>query len=96
MQGFHQTPGVDFQETFSLVIKPVTIRIILTLAASLHWPVHQLDINNTFLNGILQEKMFMTQPQGFVDPSCPSYVSQLNKALYELKQAPRTWFNKLS
>lgn len=94
-QGFTQTPCVDYFETFSPFIKPATTRIILTLTASLQWPVHQLDFNNAFLNGILQEKVYMSQPTGFVDPNFLSHVCQLNKALYGLKQAPRAWFDKL-
>lgn len=67
----------------------------MTLAASCNWPVHQLDINNAFLNGNLQEKVFMYQPQGFIDSTFPSHVCQINKALYGFKQAPRSWFDKL-
>lgn len=94
-QGFCQTPGIDFHETFSHVIKPSIIGLILTLAASNNWLVHQLDINNAFLNGHLQEKLFMSQPQGFVDSQFPTHVCQLNKDLYRLKQAPRARFDKL-
>lgn len=94
-QGFTQTPGVDNFETFSPVIKPATTRIILTLAASLQWSVHQLDFNNAFLNEILQEMVYMTKPQGFIDFQFPSHVYQLNKAIYWLKQGPRAWFEKL-
>lgn len=94
-KGFHQAPGFDFLKTFSLVIKPATIKIILTIAASLHWLVHQLDINNAFLNGSLQEKVFMSQPQDFDHPQFPHHVCQLNKARYSLKQAPHAWFDKL-
>jgi len=64
-KGFHQLQGFDFNETFSAVVKPVTIRIILTLAISYKWPLQQLDINNAFLNGILEEEVYMQQPRGF-------------------------------
>lgn len=84
-KGFHQTPGIDFSETINLVIKPSTVKLMLTLAASLHWPVHQIDINNTFLNGLLNETMYMTQPEGFVESARPTHVCNLNKALYGLK-----------
>ena len=94
-KGFQQTPGVDFFETFSPVIKPCTIRVIFTLAVTYKWDIQQIDINNAFLNGDLQEVVYMTQPVGFVDPSKPSHVCQLKKALYGLKQAPRAWFEKL-
>lgn len=83
-QGYTQTPGIDYMDTFSLVIKPAIVRIILTLAASFNWHVHQLDFNNAFLNGSLQENVFMAQPKGFEDKSHPSYVCKLHKALYGL------------
>ena len=94
-KGFQQTPGVDFFETFSPVIKPCTIRVIFTLVVTNNWDIQQIDINNAFLNGDLQEVVYMSQPVGFVDSNKPTYVCQLNKALYGLKQAPRAWFDKL-
>ncbi|KAH9746928.1 retrovirus-related pol polyprotein from transposon RE1 [Citrus sinensis] len=94
-KGFHQTYGVDFFETFSPVVKPCTIRIILSLAVMNHWTIRQLDVNNAFLNGVLSEEVFMHQPEGFIDPQHPTYVCKLNKALYGLKQAPRAWYDRL-
>jgi histone deacetylase 1/2 len=94
-KGFLQTPGFDFTETFSPVIKPVTIRIILTLAVTYKWAVQQIDINNAFLNGILQEEVYMTQPAGF-EASDKSLVCKLHKSLYGLKQAPRAWYERLT
>lgn len=94
-KGFQQTPGVDFGETFSPVIKATTVRIILTLAVTYGWQVRQMDVNNAFLNGHLQEVVFMRQPEGFEDKTKPLHVCKLVKALYGLKQAPRAWFDRL-
>ncbi|RVW60898.1 Retrovirus-related Pol polyprotein from transposon RE1 [Vitis vinifera] len=94
-QGFTQTPGVDYFDTFNPVVKPYTIRLILDLVVSFQWLIRQLDVENAFLNGDLQDEVFMAQPQRFVHPQYPHYVCKLHKALYGLKQAPRTWFQKL-
>ncbi|MDV3193983.1 MAG: reverse transcriptase domain-containing protein, partial [Sweet potato little leaf phytoplasma] len=88
-KGFHQTPAIDFGDTFSPVIKPPTVKIILTLAVSHGWPVRQLDINNAFLNGKLKENVYMVQPQGYVDLNRPHYICKLNKTLSGLKQPPK-------
>lgn len=93
-KGFLQVAGFDFNETFSPVVKP-TIRVVLTLALSKQWPIRQLDVNNAFLNGDLQEEVYMEQPEGFIDPKQPELVCRLHKSLCELKQAPRAWFDKL-
>ncbi|KAH9718111.1 retrovirus-related pol polyprotein from transposon RE1 [Citrus sinensis] len=94
-KGFLQTPGLDFNETFSPVVKAATIRIILTMAVSNDWLLRQVDINNAFLNGDLTEAVYMPQSEGFEDKNRPSYICKLEKALYGLRQAPRAWFDKL-
>lgn len=73
-KGFHQHYGVDFEKTFSLVIKPLTVRIILSLAVQFNWPLRQLDVNNAFLHGYLREEVYMVQPLGYVDPAHPNHV----------------------
>lgn len=67
--GFTQRPGIDFDETFSLVVKPATVHTVLTVALSQHWPIHQLDMKNAFLHSTLTETVYCDQPSGFVDPS---------------------------
>jgi hypothetical protein len=93
-KGFHQLQCFDFTETFSPVVKPITIRLILTLVISYKWPIKQLYVNNAFLNGILEEEVYMQQPQGF-ESGDSGLVCKLHKALYGLKQAPRQWFDRL-
>lgn len=93
-KGFHQVHGFDFHDTFSPVVKPITIRLIITLALTNNWELFQLDVNNVFLNGLLEETVYMVQPPGF-EVEDKSLVCKLNKALYGLKQAPRQWFDRL-
>jgi hypothetical protein len=80
VRGFSQQPGIDYGGTFSLVIKPATIRVVLSIAMS-SWPIHQLDIKN-FLHDSLSETVYCTQRSGFLDASNPSHVCKLNKSLY--------------
>ncbi|GKU94149.1 hypothetical protein SLEP1_g7678 [Rubroshorea leprosula] len=94
-KGFHQRPGSDYFNTFSPVIKPTTIRTVLSIAVSQQWVIWQLDINNAFLHDHLEEQLFMKQPTGFVDPRFPQHVCKLRKSIYGLKQAPQAWFTEL-
>lgn len=96
VRGFKQRLGIDFDQTFSPVIKPTTIRPVLHLATSHHWPVHQLDVKNAFLHAELQERVCCFQPAGFIDGEHPDYVCLLSKSLYGLKQAPQAWFQTFS
>nr|KYP50444.1 Retrovirus-related Pol polyprotein from transposon TNT 1-94 [Cajanus cajan] len=94
-KGFQQTLGLDYDETFSPVIKAITVRIILSIAVHFNWEIRQMDINNAFLNGELKETVFMRQPEGFLDKSRPQHICKLTKAIYGLKQAPRSWYDRL-
>ncbi|OMO89784.1 Integrase, catalytic core [Corchorus capsularis] len=95
-KGFHQQLGLDYDETFSPVVKAPTIRLVLSLACSYNLDLQQLDVKNAFLHGNLNEDVYMQQPQGFVDPTRPGHVCRLQKAIYGLKQAPRAWFKRFS
>jgi hypothetical protein len=95
-KGYHQQQGMDYDETFSPVVKPATVRLILSIAAQQNWSLKQLDVSNAFLHGLLKENVYMQQPPGFIDPQYPKHVCQLQKALYGLKQAPRAWFERFT
>lgn len=94
-KGFTQQYGIDYSETFSPVIKSITIRLVLEVAVGKSWPIKQLDVNNAFLQGELTETVYMTQPPGFVDKDRPHHVCRLRKPIYGLKQAPRSWYMSL-
>ena len=76
------------------MVKPATIRMVLSLAITGDWPIHELDVKNAFLHGTLNETVYCQQPPGFVDPARPNYVCKLNKDLYGLKQASRAWYSR--
>ena len=85
-KGFKQTHGIDYDETFSPVVMLKSIRILLVIAAYEIW---QMDVKTAFLNGNLLEDVYMTQPEGFVDPKYPNRVYMLQRSIYGLKQASR-------
>jgi hypothetical protein len=94
-KGFKQQYGFDYDDTFSHVVKPATIRLLLSLAVTNGWHLRQLDVQNAFLHGVLEEEVYMHQPPGFVDLSQPQHLCRMIKALYGLKQAPRAWHARL-
>ena len=95
-KGYAQKEGIDYEETFSPIAKWATIRTLLSLAAQNGWKFHQMDVNTTFLNGYLKEDVFMSQPKGFVVKGKEQKVCKLVKSLYDLKQAPHAWYEKLT
>ncbi|KAF3771656.1 Retrovirus-related Pol polyprotein from transposon TNT 1-94 [Nymphaea thermarum] len=91
-KGFSQKYGIDYLETFAPVATLKTVRVILALAVQKKWSMNQLDVKNAFLNGHLEEEVYMSMPPGYVQDGKCCY---LNKALYGLKQSPRAWFERL-
>ena len=85
-QGYTQVEGVDFDETFAPVARLESIRILLAITSHLNFKLYQMDVKSTFLNGMLQEEVYMEQPKGFVDPHRPNDAYKLRRALYGLKQ----------
>ncbi|GJW09278.1 retrovirus-related pol polyprotein from transposon TNT 1-94 [Tanacetum coccineum] len=85
--------GIDFEESFAPVARLEAVRIFVAYAAHKSFPIYQMDVKTTFLNGPLKEEVYVAQPDGFVDPDHPEKVYRLRKALYGLKQAPRAWGN---
>ncbi|GJT66964.1 retrovirus-related pol polyprotein from transposon TNT 1-94 [Tanacetum coccineum] len=95
-QGFKQEEGIDFKESFALVVRIEAIRIFVANAANKNMMIYHMDVKTNFLNGELQEEVYVSQLEGFVDQDNPSHVYNLEKALYGLKQAPRAWYDMLS
>ncbi|KAL8118401.1 hypothetical protein AgCh_016070 [Apium graveolens] len=93
---YSQQEGIDYDETFAPVARLEAIRIFLAYAAHKKFPVFQMDVKSAFLNGELEEEVYVEQPPGFVDTKHPDYVYRLDKALYGLKQAPRAWYETLA
>lgn len=90
-KGYKQKYGMDYSETFFRVVKPQTIQLVLTISLILELDIKLFNVNNAFLNGNLEEEVYMCRPQGFENISSPNLVCKLNKALYGLKQALRAW-----
>lgn len=99
-KGYTQIEGINYLHTFSLVVKLTPVRSLFALASIKCWFLEQLDVNNTFLRGDLSEEVYMTLPQGLNFPihtsSSTTNVCRLQKSIYELKQARKQWYSKLS
>ena len=93
VRGFEQRLGLDYNETFACVVKPMSYKAIFALAAANDWDIEQMDVKTAFLYGYIEEEVYVEQATGFVSKKYPNRVCKLNKALYGLKQAPRVWYN---
>jgi hypothetical protein len=94
-RGFSQKEGEDYDETFSPVARYSSIRAIISLVASMEWNLHHMDVKTAFLNGAIEEEVYIEQPQGFEVHSRDTHVCRLKKALYGLNQAPRAWYARM-
>ncbi|XP_075095193.1 uncharacterized protein LOC142173494 [Nicotiana tabacum] len=96
MRGFNQKKGIDYFDTYSLVTKIATIRTRVALATIHNLVIHQMDVKTAFLNGDLEEEIYMTQPEGFVIQGQENKVRKLKKSLYGLKRVPKQWYEKFN
>ncbi|GJZ24521.1 retrovirus-related pol polyprotein from transposon TNT 1-94 [Tanacetum coccineum] len=94
-QGYNQQEGIDFDETYAPVARLESIRILLAYACAHDFKLFQMDVKSAFLNGFINEEVYVAQPPGFVDFEKPNHVFKLKKALYGLKQAPKAWYDRL-
>lgn len=95
VKGYKQRFGIDYKEVFAPVIRLETIRLVLALSAQEGWRVHQMDVKSAFLNGTLNDEVYIDQPVGYVKKGQERKVCRLKKALYGLKQAPRAWYSRI-
>ncbi|GJU54910.1 retrovirus-related pol polyprotein from transposon TNT 1-94 [Tanacetum coccineum] len=95
-KGYRQEECIDFKESFAPIARIEAIRIFIANAASKNMTIYQMDVKTVFLNGELNEEVYVSQLEGFVDSDHPTHIYRLKKALYGLKQAPRAWYNTLS
>ena len=95
-KGYAQVEGVDYEETFAPVARLEAIRMFLAFASHKKLKVYQMDVKSTFLNGYLEEEVYIEKPNGFQLINKGYYVCKLKKALYGLKQAPRAWYERLN
>ena len=94
-QGFSQKYGLDYEETFSPVVRFESIRSVIALGAQHKLQLHQMDVSTAFLNGELDEEVYMQQPEGFVEEGKEHMVCYLKRSIYGLKQSPRCWNHAL-
>ncbi|GKA45101.1 retrovirus-related pol polyprotein from transposon TNT 1-94 [Tanacetum coccineum] len=94
-QGYNQQECIDYDETYAPVARLDSIRILLAIACVNDFKLYQMDVKSAFLNGFINEEVYIAQPSGFIDFEKPNYVYKLKKALYGLKQTPKAWYDRL-
>ena len=95
-KGYMQKAGIDYEEVFAPVARMETIRLLISLAAQNKWSIFQMDVKSAFLNGVLEEEVYIEQPLGYVKEGKENKVLKLKKALYGLKQALRAWNTRIN
>ena len=96
VQGFNQEEGINYEETFALVARLEAIRMLLTFACFKDFILYQKDVKSVFLNGFINDEVYVEQPLSFESFNFPNHVFKLKNVLYNLKQAPRVWYERLS
>ena len=94
-KGYKQQYGIDYEEVFAPVARLETVRLLISLAAQMKWKILQMDVKSVFLNGVLEEEVYIQQPPGFIIQEQKDKVYKLKRALYGLKQAPRAWNSRI-
>jgi hypothetical protein len=94
-RGLYQMEGIEYEDMFSLVARYTSIRTIIALVGKMKWNLHQMDVKTTFLNGVIEEEVYIEQPQWFEVEDIKTHVYRLKKDLYRLKQAPRAWYGRI-
>ncbi len=94
-KGYAQTYGINYEETYSLVTKMTIVKVIIAMATTKGWSLHQMDVKNVFLHRDLQNEVYIEQPPGYVDQTHPNLVCRLKFFLYNLKQVSRAWSKKI-
>ena len=94
-KGFSQKEGIDYEETFAPIARYSAIWTIISLAVEMGWCVHHMDVKTSFLNGVIEEEVYIEHPEGFDVENKETHVCKLHKAFYGLKQDPRAWYSRI-
>ena len=94
-RGFSQKEGIDYEEKFAPIAQYTLIRAIMALACMMKWELHQMDVKKAFLNGVIEEEVYIEQPHGFEVEDRRTHVCKLKKELHGLKQDPRAWYGRI-